>query len=177
MLPRLLCEDLCSLNPDTDRLSFSVIWKINSDGIPIEEPWFGRTVINSKAKLSYEHAQALIEGKDWSDLPPVELADGISMMDLRNDILCLHELGLKLRKRRFANGALTMNSIKLWFALNEQGNPVDVGVYQLKDSNRLIEEVKIFNSRPLFVSFCLLFFIYACFNFSFRNDIYVFTYS
>jgi DIS3-like exonuclease 2 len=56
MLPRVLCEHVCSLNPDTDRLSFSVIWKIKSNGDIVSE-WFGRTVINSAVKLSYEHAQ------------------------------------------------------------------------------------------------------------------------
>lgn len=56
MLPRLLCEHLCSLNPDTDRLTFSVIWTVNSNGDVLDE-WFGRSVINSVVKLSYEHAQ------------------------------------------------------------------------------------------------------------------------
>lgn len=58
MLPRLLCEQLCSLNPATDRLTFSVIWKIKSNGDILEE-WFGRTVINSAVKLSYDHAQVI----------------------------------------------------------------------------------------------------------------------
>lgn len=56
MLPRLLCEHLCSLNPDTDRLTFSVIWTLDSNGNVLDE-WFGRSVINSVVKLSYEHAQ------------------------------------------------------------------------------------------------------------------------
>ncbi len=56
MLPRLLCEELCSLNPFLDRLTFSVIWKVKANGDIIDE-WFGRTIINSAVKLSYEHAQ------------------------------------------------------------------------------------------------------------------------
>ena len=52
MLPRLLCEELCSLNPNVDRLSFSVVWKMDQDGNVIGEPWFGRSVIRSCAKLS-----------------------------------------------------------------------------------------------------------------------------
>lgn len=56
MLPRILSEGLCSLNPHTDRLTFSVIWKIKPTGEIVDE-WIGRTIINSVAKLSYEHAQ------------------------------------------------------------------------------------------------------------------------
>lgn len=56
MLPQILCEELCSLNPDVDRLTFSVVWKINDQGEIFDE-WFGRTVIRSCCKLSYEHAQ------------------------------------------------------------------------------------------------------------------------
>lgn len=59
MLPRLLCEHLCSLNPATDRLTFSVIWTLDSNGDVLDE-WFGRTVINSVVKLSYEHAQVIL---------------------------------------------------------------------------------------------------------------------
>lgn len=56
MLPRLLCEELCSLNPGVDRLSFSVVWKIDKDG-EIWEEWFGRSIIRSCCKLTYDIAQ------------------------------------------------------------------------------------------------------------------------
>lgn len=56
MLPRILCEKLCSLNPGVDRLTFSVVWKIDECGNILEE-WFGRSMIRSYAKLSYEFAQ------------------------------------------------------------------------------------------------------------------------
>ena len=57
MLPRVLCEHLCSLNPQVDRLTFSVIWRMRASGEVVGRPWFGRTIINSAVKLSYEHAQ------------------------------------------------------------------------------------------------------------------------
>ena len=60
MLPRPLCENLCSLNPSEDRLCFSVEWKMNERGEILSE-WFGRTVIRSCAKLAYEHAQSMID--------------------------------------------------------------------------------------------------------------------
>ena len=63
MLPRLLCEDLCSLNPAEDRLAFSVVWTLDEEGRVYDE-WFGRTVIRSCTKLAYEHAQVgeMMEG-------------------------------------------------------------------------------------------------------------------
>ena len=74
MLPRLLCEQLCSLNPDVDRLTFSVVWKITEEG-EILDQWFGRSVIRSVAKLSYDHAQSFIENPDQEfspdQLPPI----------------------------------------------------------------------------------------------------------
>ena len=68
MLPRPLCENLCSLNPGEDRLTYTVEWTINEDG-EIQSEWFGRTVIRSCVKLAYEHAQSMIdcpERNDWT---------------------------------------------------------------------------------------------------------------
>ena len=63
MLPPLLCEELCSLNPLVDRLTYSCIWKMHPDGTLVDEPaWFGRTVIRSCCKLDYQTAQHMIEG-------------------------------------------------------------------------------------------------------------------
>lgn len=63
MLPPLLCEELCSLNPGVDRLTYSCTWKMNIDGTLVDEPaWFGRTVIRSCSKLDYNTAQLIIDG-------------------------------------------------------------------------------------------------------------------
>jgi hypothetical protein len=64
MLPAILCEELCSLNPDKDRLAFSCIFRISADGSLVEghKPWFGRTVIRSCAKLDYSTAQRMVDG-------------------------------------------------------------------------------------------------------------------
>lgn len=56
MLPRILCEELCSLNSGVDRLCFSVVWKMDENA-QIKDQWFGRTIIHSCVKLAYEHAQ------------------------------------------------------------------------------------------------------------------------
>ena len=144
MLPPLLCEQLCSLNPGVDRLAFSVIWKFDKDARVIGKPWFGKSVIRSCAKLSYDHAQALIDGKDWTGLPDVKLTGGNTIEDIKATTTRLYEFSVQMRKRRFENGALAIHSVKLWFALGGEGNPVDCGVYEMKESNRLIEEVSCF---------------------------------
>ncbi|KAJ3180051.1 hypothetical protein HDU87_002274 [Geranomyces variabilis] len=140
MLPRLLCEELCSLNPGVERLAFSVTWRMDSSARVIGEPWFGRSIIKSCAKLSYDHAQRLIDGKDWEGLPKVELTGNSTIHDIKADTLRLYEFSRMMRKRRFEEGALSMQNIKLSFGIDEYGNPISVGVYQIKDSNKLIEE-------------------------------------
>lgn len=149
MLPRLLCEQLCSLNPGVDRLAFSVIWKLNPDGEIIGEPLFCRSIIRSRAKLSYEHAQSFIEGHtSWEsantngkNLKPVELSDGISEVEIKETVLQLWDLAKTIRKRRYDNGALSLNNVKLWFSLDDEGNPMGCGPYIIKEANKLIEGI------------------------------------
>lgn len=126
MLPRLLCEELCSLNPGVDRLSFSVIWKINPQGnfiiiinlfthlkgIVVGEPWFGKSIIRSRAKLSYDHAQAFIEGySSWDEaisagkkLQKLTLSDECSEQTIKEKVLELYSLSKQIRARRFDDG-------------------------------------------------------------------------
>ncbi|KAI8807968.1 hypothetical protein BJ742DRAFT_295003 [Cladochytrium replicatum] len=149
MLPRLLCEDLCSLNAGTDRLAFSVTWKFDRrtrEVVPGTTPWFGKTVIRSCAKLSYEHAQRVIEGRGWDDgeegssFKPPEIHNGYTFEQVRDDILLLYDISKRLREGRFENGALAIHTDKLWFSINSEGIPHSCGVYEIRDSNRLIEE-------------------------------------
>ncbi|KAJ3355871.1 hypothetical protein HDU83_002519 [Entophlyctis luteolus] len=140
MLPRLLCEELCSLNPGVERLAFSIVWKMDVEGNIAGEPWFGKSIIKSCAKLSYEHAQALISGTDMGHLQALTVDSPHTIEDIRADTLKLHQISLKLRERRYASGALSINNFKLWFALDSFGNPINTGVYELQESNRLIEE-------------------------------------
>ncbi|KAI8922348.1 hypothetical protein DFJ77DRAFT_495624 [Powellomyces hirtus] len=140
MLPRLLCEELCSLNPGVERLAFSVVWRMDSSARILDKPWFGRTIIKSCAKLSYDHAQRLIEGQTWDGLPEVEISGNTTVEDIKADTLRLYEFSRMMRTRRFEGGALSMQNVKLWFGIDDFGNPISVGVYQIKDSNKLIEE-------------------------------------
>ncbi|XP_005997423.1 DIS3-like exonuclease 2 [Latimeria chalumnae] len=142
MLPRLLCEELCSLNPLTDRLTFSVIWKLTPEGKILGE-WFGRTIICSCVKLSYEHAQSMIENPEVllspEELPPISPEHPIDEIHLA--MLNLHRIAQHLRKQRFEGGALRLDQTKISFTLDtESGMPQGCFVYQYRDSNKLVEE-------------------------------------
>lgn len=142
MLPRILCEELCSLNPDQDRLTFSVVWNMSETG-EIYGEWFGRSVIRSCVKLSYDHAQGFIEEPDreWTEeeLPPI--SEGYSIKQIRDIVVNLQKIAKNLRKARFDEGALRLDQVKLQYTLDkETGMPNGYMVYKQRDSNRLVEE-------------------------------------
>ncbi|KAG7227320.1 hypothetical protein INR49_000324 [Caranx melampygus] len=142
MLPRLLCEELCSLNPLTDRLTFSVIWKITPEGKILTE-WFGRSVIRSCVKLSYDHAQSMIEAPEKmfsaEELPPVDPVHPID--EIHQAVLNLHSIAKNLRAQRFSGGALRLDQLKLSFTLDKETMmPQGCYIYQYRDSNKLVEE-------------------------------------
>lgn len=112
MLPRVLCEELCSLNPGVDRLTFSVVWKMTEDG-EVKDEWFGKTVIHSATKLAYEHAQVIRSGscglflqgmieepdRHWTETELPAVFNGRTSLEVKNAVLVLHNLAQKLRKR------------------------------------------------------------------------------
>ncbi|KAI8967265.1 hypothetical protein BDF20DRAFT_239344 [Mycotypha africana] len=138
MLPPLLCEELCSLNPGVERLAFSVIWKMDKEGKPVDDTWFGKTIIKSCAKLAYEDAQRVIEGGELD--ADTMIHDGHNVSDVYHDIRTLQQMSMAMRKRRYENGSLSMNSVKLQFELDERGEPISVRPFEAKEANRMIEE-------------------------------------
>ncbi|KAJ1730884.1 hypothetical protein LPJ61_002797, partial [Coemansia biformis] len=145
MLPAVLCEDLCSLSPGTDRFAFSVMWEMDPASGDVLSTWFGRTVISSACKLSYDDAQSVIEGRGLpSAAACIERAAVKAGPHRRGEIeaavLQLDTLARKLRRRRFDAGALSLNNVKLTFELDAAGVPVACQQYPIRDSNRLIEE-------------------------------------
>jgi len=143
MLPNVLCEQLCSLNPGVERLAYSVIWKMKSDGTILSE-WFGRTVIRSCIKLSYDHAQRMIDSDETNDISPEEFPEIYGQFPfavIASKVKLLYGISKFLRSRRFENGALRLDQPKLAFTLDgKTGMPSGCYVYQYKDSNRMIEE-------------------------------------
>lgn len=145
MLPRRLCEELCSLNPGEDRLTFSIVWQMTEKG-EILSDWKGRGIIRSRIKLSYDHAQDMIEKPktEWNsdELPPI--FDGATMQDISAQVNQLHKIALHLRRNRFEHGALRLDQVKIRFDLDQEtGLPNGYHVYKQRDSNRLIEELML----------------------------------
>ncbi len=151
MLPRQLSENLCSLNPRLDRFAFSVEWELTPSG-EIVSQWIGKSIIRTCCRLAYEDAQLVIESGTIEDpkqrnLKSLEALYNLSMMNpavephlIAQDILNLHSIAVKLREKRFASGALKLDSVRLSFTLDEDGNPTGYYQYVQRESNRLVEE-------------------------------------
>lgn len=143
MLPRPLCENLCSLNPGEDRLCYTVEWTLSPEGEILTE-WFGRTVIRSCVKLAYEHAQSLIDrpsSGDWSEgeLPSIESPYTVAIISEKVNMLQL--LAVKLRGIRERQGYLRLDQPKLSFTLDPAtGMPTGFRMEERRQSNKLIEE-------------------------------------
>ena len=152
MLPRRLCEQLCSLQPGEPRLAFSAVWEVDEATGDVRDEWMGRSVIQSCGQLHYAHAQHVIE------LPPgraAELPEGAELVPgsphsrrgVAEDIRTLHGLARKLRARRFAEGSLRLNNPKLSFRCDPQGHPLEASVYVQREANELVEEFMLLANR------------------------------
>ena len=133
MLPERLSNELCSLRPNEEKLCFSAVFELNDEAAIVGE-WFGRTVILSDRRFTYEEAQQIIEG-----------ADG----DFRQEILKLNELAQKLRARRFAEGSIAFEREEAKFHLDENGKPLGVYFKVQKEANQLIEEFMLLANRSV----------------------------
>ena len=131
MLPERLSNLVCSLRPDEEKLCFSAVFLMNEDGEVVDE-WFGKTVIKSNRRFTYEEAQDIIEGREG---------------DLKEEILTLHQLAQKLRADRFANGSFAFERIEVKFEIDEDGYPLGVFWKENKPANQLIEEFMLLANK------------------------------
>ncbi|CAB3251543.1 unnamed protein product [Arctia plantaginis] len=139
MLPDDLCM-LCSLFPGVDKLAFSVFWEITRDAKVLSHR-FAKTVINSCAQLSYDHAQAILDDKDNSELNFPETYNGYLYNDIHTVVKTLGAIASTFRRNRFDSGALRIDQPKVSFHLNvANGLPDSFCIYQSKESHQLIEE-------------------------------------
>ncbi len=142
MLPRVLCEHLCSLNPGTERLAMSIMWDVDSEG-NVSNIWAGRTIIRSCVKLSYKIAQDIIDIFDSSgDIPPTfdsEVHNDQAKEDIMKDVIHLHKIAQEMRRKRYENGSLRLDNSKVAISLDE-GNPKDFSLYRTGSANHLVEE-------------------------------------
>ena len=149
MIPVPLCL-LCSLLPGSDKLAYSVFWEMNEETAEVLSTRFTRSIVNSCAKLSYDHAQMIIENPtDWNDKQEdfPEIHNNFTIDDIANVTLKLQKLALILRNNRKEKGALKINQPKLAFSFSKDSDvPTGFFKYPMKDSNRLIEELMLLSN-------------------------------
>eukprot|EP00002_Diphylleia_rotans_P016557 TRINITY_DN3224_c0_g1_i1.p1 TRINITY_DN3224_c0_g1~~TRINITY_DN3224_c0_g1_i1.p1 ORF type:complete len:482 (+),score=75.10 TRINITY_DN3224_c0_g1_i1:448-1893(+) len=143
MLPRLLCEQLCSLNAGVDRLAFTAELIMNSKAEILRERFY-RSIIRSCAKLTYDHAQDMIQGGEGCKTDPtVSIKNGHTLQQVTNDVQTLHKLAQLLRARRFHHGAIRLTKSRMNFKLDQNDEPVEVRPYIMRESNQLVEEFMV----------------------------------
>ncbi|KAF9222020.1 RNB-domain-containing protein [Gyrodon lividus] len=139
MLPPPLSEEVCSLVPGAERLTFSAIFTMTKEGKTVNK-WFGKTIIKSAAKLSYADAKKAIDGHLLSDLV---VAPEHSASAIEHDVRTLHSIARQLRAKRFQDGALSLSGSRLSFTLGENGLPTDCEQYDYTEANEVVEEFMI----------------------------------
>ena len=135
MLPEKLCNKLCSLRPNEDKLTFSAVFEITPKA-KVESRWFGRTIINSDHRFDYDQAQAIIES-------------GQATESVEEALIVLNKLALTLRERRFKAGAMNFERPEMKVEVDEKGKPVNVYEKVSKEANWLIEEFMLLANRSV----------------------------
>ena len=141
MLPEKLSNKLCSLRPDEEKLTFSAVFELTPLG-KIDGRWYGKTVIRSDHRFSYEDAQKVIEAG------PEVSHEGVSE-DIRDAVLVLNKLASRLRKKRFASGAISFERPEMKVEVDEKGKPVNVYQKVTAEANWLIEEFMLLANRSV----------------------------
>jgi len=134
MLPEILSNNICSLIPDKDRLTYSVVIDIDDNGDILNE-WYGRTIIHSNKRFTYEEAQDIIEYNHETNLS--------------SEVKLLNNLAKKLRSKRISNGSIEMDGAEVKFKLDDAKKPVSVYFKKQKDSNKLIEEFMLLANKSV----------------------------
>ncbi len=127
MLPERISNELCSLRPKEDKLTFSATFEVDASGA-IVSTWYGKTIIHSDRRFTYEQVQEIIETK---------------VGDHAAEVLWLLDYTQKLRKHRFDSGAINFSSQEVRFTLDEKGKPIGITVKESKESHQLIEELML----------------------------------
>ena len=133
MLPEILSNNVCSLRPKEEKLCFSAVFEMDEEATILSE-WFGRTVINSDRRFTYEEAQTVLETQEG---------------DFVNELLTLDKIAKKLREIRFKKGSIGFDKVEVKFNLDKDGNPLGVFFKVAKDSNMLIEDFMLLANRKV----------------------------
>ena len=142
MLPEKLCNELCSLRQDEDKLTYSVIFTMNANA-EVRESHIARTIIRSNRRFAYEEVQAIIERENAGGretLPGDEFTE---------QIMTLNSMAGILRGKRMSAGALDFDRVEVHFDIDEKGHPVSVFFKESKEANKLIEEFMLLANRTV----------------------------
>jgi ribonuclease R len=131
MLPENISNGLCSLRPNEDKFTFSAVFTFDKNNQIVNE-WFGRTLIHSDRRFTYEEAQERIETGEG---------------DYATEILALNKLAHVLRKKRYKEGSISFESPEIRFQLNEEGEPVTLYVKERKDAHKLVEDFMLLANK------------------------------
>lgn len=133
MLPEILSNDLCSLVPNKDRLTISAVFTIDKNA-QVKSEWYGRTVIHSQKRFTYEEAEDVIKKSNLS---------------LHRELSTLNKLAKKLNEERFRKGAISLEQEEVKFVLDKDGVPIKVIKKERGDSNKLIEEFMLLANKKV----------------------------
>ncbi|MEK7593788.1 MAG: ribonuclease R [Patescibacteria group bacterium] len=133
MLPEAISNDLCSLNPDEDKLTMSAVFVLDQNARVLEE-WFGKTIIHSDKRFTYEEAQEILDNKKG---------------EFYHELSALNSLAKKLTQERFEEGAISLDQEEVKFVLDEAGVPIKVYKKTRQDTNKLIEEFMLLANKKV----------------------------
>ncbi len=133
MLPEKLCNNLCSLRPDTDKLTFSAVFEMTPKA-EIKTRWFGRSIIRSNRRFNYEEVQTFLVSDEPAD-------------EVESAVIEINKLAGILREKRFAAGAISFDRPEMKVLVDEKGKPVDVREVESNESHWLIEEFMLLANR------------------------------
>ena len=137
MLPEKLCNNVCSLRPNEDKLTFSAVFEMDDEARVLNH-WIGKTIIRSCRRYAYEEVQAIIEGGEG---------------DYKEQVLTFHHLATKLREKRTAQGSLNFHTEEVKFILDEKGKPIDTYIRVQNESHELIEDFMLLANRTVAETF------------------------
>ena len=151
MLPERLCNYICSLRPDEEKLCYSVIVSMDEQGV-VANTRIVHTVIKSNRRYAYEEVQQLLEEngvKDGTGQPAPQPRNGKYVGENAEELIMLDKLAKKLREARFKNDAVKFDSEELHFDIDETGKPIRCYFKRSKDANKLIEEFMLLANRTV----------------------------
>tara|TARA_B110000503_G_scaffold141407_1_gene234890 strand:+ start:47517 stop:49640 length:2124 start_codon:yes stop_codon:yes gene_type:complete len=150
MLPESLSNKLCSLRPNEEKFTFSAMFTFDENYKIIKE-WFGKTVINSNKRLTYEETQYVIENK--TNIIPKEVSlskkEEILENEIKNAIEILNKTANYLRNKRSQEGSITFNKKEVKFILNKEKEPINTILKESLDANKLVEEFMLLANRKV----------------------------